>query len=214
MAKTAKVGFSHSAIEETQNLINTPCATVQEEKKCEVEFPGHRKVKAAIETHLAIVCENQTDSFLPCQNCTAQHLQTRWRRTSMGKLPPDRVRQPTPEQRPLLPGMPPAPAGDTEVAHGSESKVCHQHMSIYILLFSALHFLIWMNIPRIECAIMIFFQICWLMVYHPLVSALSAAWKCSWHSFCRWQQTIERTCKWRLALIERNQIFDWIIIYN
>jgi len=49
MAKRAKGGFSRSAIEETQHLIKKPRPEVREVKKRGVEFPGHRKVKAAIE---------------------------------------------------------------------------------------------------------------------------------------------------------------------
>jgi len=55
MAKMAKEGFSCSAIEETKYLIKKPRAEVREEKKRGVEFPGHKKVKAAIQRHLAIV---------------------------------------------------------------------------------------------------------------------------------------------------------------
>jgi len=47
--KMAKEGFSLAAIEETQFLIEKPRAEVPEEKKQNVEFPGHRKVKAAME---------------------------------------------------------------------------------------------------------------------------------------------------------------------
>jgi len=39
-AKIAKGGFSCAAIEETQFLIETPCAEVQEEMKQGVEFLG------------------------------------------------------------------------------------------------------------------------------------------------------------------------------
>ena len=49
MAKMAKGGISHAAIEETQQLIKKPHAEVREEKKRGVEFPGHNKVKAGIE---------------------------------------------------------------------------------------------------------------------------------------------------------------------
>jgi hypothetical protein len=66
MAKMAKGGISRAAIEETQQLIKKPRAEVREEKKRGVEFPGHNKVKAAIEIHPAMVCENQTDGCLPC----------------------------------------------------------------------------------------------------------------------------------------------------
>src|SRR5882757_4333957 len=53
MAKMAKEGFSRAAIEETKYLIKKPRAKVREEKKRGVEFPGHKKVKAAIQRHPA-----------------------------------------------------------------------------------------------------------------------------------------------------------------
>jgi len=48
MAKMAKEGFSRAAIEETKYLIKKPRAEVREEKQWGVEFPGHKKVTAAI----------------------------------------------------------------------------------------------------------------------------------------------------------------------
>jgi len=50
MAKMAQEGFSRATIEETKYLIKKPRAEVREEKKQGVEFPGHKKVKAAIQT--------------------------------------------------------------------------------------------------------------------------------------------------------------------
>jgi len=55
MAKMAKQGFSRASLEGMQQLIKKPRAEVQEEKKRGVEFPGHEKVKAAIERHPAMV---------------------------------------------------------------------------------------------------------------------------------------------------------------
>jgi len=55
MAKMAKGGISRAAIEETQQLIKKPLTEVREEKKRGVGFPGHTKVMAAIERHLARV---------------------------------------------------------------------------------------------------------------------------------------------------------------
>jgi hypothetical protein len=49
VAIMATEGFSHAAIEETQLLIINPRGEVRVEKKRGVEFPGHTKVKAAIE---------------------------------------------------------------------------------------------------------------------------------------------------------------------
>jgi len=61
MAKMAKEGHSRAAIEETQQLIKTPCTEVREEKMRGVVSPGHNKVKAAMNKHPAMVRENQTD---------------------------------------------------------------------------------------------------------------------------------------------------------
>jgi len=77
MAKIAKGGLSRAAIEETQRLIKKPRAEVREEKKRGVEFPGHQKVKAAMESHPAMVYKNHMAGCLPCQNCTAKNPQTR-----------------------------------------------------------------------------------------------------------------------------------------
>jgi len=80
MAKMAKEGFSRTAIKETKYLIKKPCAKVREEKKRGVQFPGHKKVKAAIQKHPAMLRQNQTSGCLPCQNGTAKNPQTSWRR--------------------------------------------------------------------------------------------------------------------------------------
>ena len=108
MAKMAKEGFSRAVIEETKYLIKKPRAEVREEKKRGVVFPGHKKVKAAIERHPAMLRQNQTAGCLPCQNGTAKNPQTRWRRKGTGAPPPNRRRQqtpePTPELTPPLPG--------------------------------------------------------------------------------------------------------------
>jgi len=108
MAKMAKEGFSRAAIEETKYLIKKPRAEVREEKKQGVEFPGHKMVKAAIQRHPAMLCQNLTSGCLPCQNGTAMNPQTRWRRKGTGTPPPDRGRERTPEPTSPLPGTPPA----------------------------------------------------------------------------------------------------------
>jgi len=120
IAKMAKGGFSRTAIEEMQFLINTLWAKVWLEMKLGVEFPGHRNVKAAMERHSAMLRENQTDGCLPCQNATAQNPQTRWRRKGMGAPPPDWLRHPTPEPMPPPPEMPLVPPGNNEAAQVSE----------------------------------------------------------------------------------------------
>jgi len=89
MAKMAKQGFSHAAIEETKYLIKKPRPEVPEEKKQGVEFPGHEKVKAAIQRHPAMLRQNQTSGCHSCQNGTAKNMHTRWRRKIPGAPPPD-----------------------------------------------------------------------------------------------------------------------------
>jgi len=113
MAKMAKEGFSRAAIEETIYLIKKPRAEVREEKKRAVEFPGHKKRKAAIQRHLAMLRHNQTSSSLPCQNGTPKNPQTRWRCTGTGTPPPDRRREQTPDPTRPLPGTPRAPTTKT-----------------------------------------------------------------------------------------------------
>jgi len=55
MAKMGNGGFSRAAIEEIQYLIRKPCAEIREQKKRGVEFRGHKKVKAAIYRHPAML---------------------------------------------------------------------------------------------------------------------------------------------------------------
>jgi len=76
LAKMAKEGFSRAAIEETKYLIKKPRTEVGAEKKRGVEFPGHKRVKAAIQRHLAMLRHNQTSGCLPCQNGTSRNPQT------------------------------------------------------------------------------------------------------------------------------------------
>jgi len=72
MAKMAKGGFSRAATEETQYLIKTPHAEVREENMRSDEFPGLNKMKAAIERHPAMICQNHMARCLPCQTGTAK----------------------------------------------------------------------------------------------------------------------------------------------
>jgi len=116
MAKIAKGRFSWATVEEMQQLIKKPRAEVREEKKRGVEFPGHRKVKATMERHPAMVYKNHTAGCLPCQNGTAKNPQTRWRRKGTAAPPPEPAAPLPGRQSP--PGTPPAPPRDTE---GNES---------------------------------------------------------------------------------------------
>jgi len=113
MGKMAKDSISRAAIEETKYLIKKPLAEVREEKKWGVEFPGHKKVKAAIQRHPAMLCQNHTSGCLPCQNGTAKNPQTRWTGKAIGAPPPARRRERIPESSLPQPGTPPAPTGNT-----------------------------------------------------------------------------------------------------
>jgi len=116
MVKMAKGGFSRAALEETQQLIKKPRAEVREEKTQGVEFPGHKKVKATMERHPAMVYKNFTAGCLSYQNGTANNLQTRWRCKGTAEPPPEPA-APLPGT-PFPPGTPSAPPEDTQ---GNES---------------------------------------------------------------------------------------------
>jgi len=120
MGKMAKGGFSHAAIKETQQLIKEPRAEVQQENKQGVEFPGHERVKAAIQRQPAMVYTHHTDGCLPCQNGTAMNLQTRWRWIRSGAPPREPAApphgalpppvKPPPPRTPHPPRTPPTPS--------------------------------------------------------------------------------------------------------
>jgi len=120
MAKMAKEGFSRATIEEMKYLIKKPRAEVREEKKRGVEFPGHKKVKAAIQRHPAMLRQNQTSGCLPCQHGTAKNPHTRWTRKRTGAPTPARRREQIPEPTPPSPGTPPAATGNTSGAQPAE----------------------------------------------------------------------------------------------
>jgi len=127
MAKLAKGGFSHTAMVETQYLINIPLAEVEEEKMRDVEFPGHNRLKAEMERHPAMICRNIMARCLPYQNRTVINSETRWRCKGTG-VPQPNQRRPTPEStlkaspdrtaEPMapLPGTPPAATSNTSGA--------------------------------------------------------------------------------------------------
>jgi len=89
MAKIAKGEFSLAAIEETEQVIKKPRAEVRQKKKRGVEFPGHKKVKAATERHPAMVYKNHTAGCLPCQNGTAKNPQKHWMHKGTDAPPPE-----------------------------------------------------------------------------------------------------------------------------
>jgi len=120
MAKMTKEGFSRATIEETKYLIQKPRAEVWDETKRGVKFPGHKRVKATIERHPAMLRQNQTSGCLPCQFGAAKNPQTRWTRRGTGAPPPARRRERIPEPTPHSPGTPPAPTGNTSGAQPAE----------------------------------------------------------------------------------------------
>jgi len=119
LAKMAKGGFLRPAMEDTQHVIKIPRTDVREEMKRGVEFPGHRKVKDAIERHPAMVYENLTDGCLACHNGTAQNARTRWRCKGTCAPPQVRRKQPTPELTPTPHQTPPAPSGNNNRTQSS-----------------------------------------------------------------------------------------------
>jgi hypothetical protein len=84
MVHMAKHGISRSGIEETTHLIKKPRAEIREEKRCGVECPGHRSVKAVIGKHPAMMYENQSDGCLPCQNDGIGNPSTCWKHKGTG----------------------------------------------------------------------------------------------------------------------------------
>jgi hypothetical protein len=92
IAIMGKGGRSHTAVNETQFLIETPRHEIGEEKKRDVEFPEHKNVNAAIEMNPAMLRQNETPSYLHCQNGTANNPQTHCRHRGNGTPLPKRCR--------------------------------------------------------------------------------------------------------------------------
>jgi len=176
LTKKASGGFLRAAMEGTENLIKKPRAEVQEERKRGVQSPGHRKLKAAIERHPAMLHQNVTDGCLPCQNGTAKNRQTCWRCKGTGVPPPNWHRLPTPEPTPPLPGTPPEPLVRMTERKVPKSTICLSDICSHILHFPALNVSILMHMPRINSTIQISIRIWRLMKEHPQVSKLSAVW--------------------------------------
>jgi len=156
MAKMAKEGFSRATIEETKYLIKERCTEVRDENQRGVEFPGHEKVKPAIQGHLAMLHQNPKSGCHPCQNGTPKNPQTRWQRNGTGAPPPDRRREPTPEPTPPLPGTPPTPTGNTSGVQPSQLSICRPDIPIRIQLFRVRN----VSLMRIPSTIPILIQIC------------------------------------------------------
>jgi len=88
MASMATGGILLTTIEETQYLIKKPGGMVREVKIRSVNFPGCRKVNAALVRHLAILLQQHMAGGIHCRNVTAKYPQTRWRRKQTGAPPP------------------------------------------------------------------------------------------------------------------------------
>jgi len=170
-AQMAKGGFAHAAIEETQQLIKKPFTEVREEKMRGVEFPGHRKVKAVMERHPAMVYTNHKDGYLPCQYGTGKIPQTSWRGKQTGAPPPVPV-APAPRMPPL-PRMPLRPPGDSE---GTRSYKIEGMPSRCVYIHSPLpntQFFIHNAYAKHSKREKDFFP--------DLLSTLSATWQYHWH---------------------------------
>jgi hypothetical protein len=112
VAKLVKGEFSCGTIVETQQRMKKHHAKVGEEKMRVVEFPGHQKVKAAMERHPAMVYSTHTAGSAPCECGTAKNPQTRWRHRRTAAPPPEPV-VPLPG-KPSQHGTPPPPPDDNE----------------------------------------------------------------------------------------------------
>jgi hypothetical protein len=78
MAKMAKEGCSHAAIEETKYLFMKLHAEAREAKKQHVALPGHEMVMTVIQWHMAMLLQHPTSGSLPCHNGTTNNPETRW----------------------------------------------------------------------------------------------------------------------------------------
>jgi hypothetical protein len=116
MAKLPKDGLLRGGVEETKYLIKKPRAEVREEMKRAVEFPGYKKVKAAIQRQPAMLRHNQTSGYLPYQNGITKNPQTCLRRKQTGVPTPTRRRVRTPELTQTPSGAPPTPTSNTSGA--------------------------------------------------------------------------------------------------
>jgi len=99
---------------EIKHLIEKSRTEAREGKIQSDVFPGHEKVRTAIESHQAMVRENETDGFLPCQYGTATNRQTPWRRTGAGAR--------LPQWAPSQPRTPPGQPDDSETTERSETE--------------------------------------------------------------------------------------------
>jgi len=147
MANMAKKGFSRAAIEETKYLLKKPRTEVREEKKRGVEFPVHKKIKAAIQRHPAMRRQNQMSSCLPCRTGTRRNPQTHWTRRGTGVPPPARRRERIPEQTPPAPGTPPPRPVTLLELIMLISSICRLDIRMCIQLFPGRNISKMMRIP-------------------------------------------------------------------
>ena len=157
MAKMAKEGFSRAGIEEMKYLIKKPRAEVREETKWGVEFPGHKKVKAAIQRHPATIRQNQTSGCLPCQMAPQRICRQTGHTMEQVQLHPPDTASAFQSRLHLRQALhPPQPVAFPE-RNLLKSSICWPDIRIRIQLFPVRNFLKMMRIPR---TIPILIQIC------------------------------------------------------
>ena len=157
MAIMAKDGVSRAAMEETKYLIKKPRAEVRAQQTKSVEFPGHKKVQAAIKRHPAMLRQDQTSGCLPCQNDTPKNQQARWRHKGTGEPASAQTREWTPEPTSPPPGRhPPQPVTRPE-RNLSKSSIRWPDIGICIQLFPTRNISMMIRIPS---TIPILIQIC------------------------------------------------------
>jgi hypothetical protein len=126
MSNKAKGGLLHAVMELMQYLITKSRTEVRDEKSWGVKFPEHTKVMAAIDRHVAMLCQNQMDGCLSCPNGCIMNPLIRWRHRGIGVPAPNQHTHLTPEltpprpETPILPGTTFTPAGNNTGAQRSE----------------------------------------------------------------------------------------------
>jgi hypothetical protein len=92
VAKIAKGGVWCGAIDETQCHIPKPRTEIRDVKKWHCEFARNKMMVVVSERHLAMLRQNNTTGYLPCQYGTTKNLPTRWRYNGTGAPPPTQRR--------------------------------------------------------------------------------------------------------------------------
>jgi len=178
----ANSGYSCDIIQETQYAVMQPRAEVWEDKQRGVEFTGHNQAQPAIERHVAMLHQNQTDRWLPCQNLTAKNRKICCRRKGTGVPPPNWRIQTTPEPIPPLPGTPPLSSMPPTAPGNNAGAQCSQIVTVlagyaysHTLLPCAEQFTLDWNAQDSQHDTD-FDPDMLTMKEHPLVSTLSAVW--------------------------------------